>query len=91
MLNQFYMAAIVDIISRCGLIMKCVIETILIRVSCCCISRFFKFNNHLKQLYISNKTERFGYKYGYGMTLTKMFKRRAGLDYRLMALDYYNH
>ena len=43
------------------------------------------FYNHLKQLYISNKTERFSYKGGYGVhghTHIKAFKRRAVLDYR---------
>ena len=43
------------------------------------------FYNHLRQLYISNKMERFSYKGGYGVhghTRIKAFKIRAGLDYR---------
>ena len=65
-LNKFcniYMAAIVGIISKhIALKLKCVVETNLIRVSYCCISCSFHFNSYLKQLYISNKTERFSYK-----------------------------
>ena len=43
------------------------------------------FYSHVKQLYISNKTERFSYKGGCavcGRTRIKAFKRRAGLGYR---------
>ena len=42
------------------------------------------FNNHLKQLYISNKMEHFIYKDGcgaHGHTCIEAFKRRAGLAY----------
>ena len=43
------------------------------------------FCNHLKQLYISKKTELLSYKGGCGVrecTSIKAFKRRAGLNYR---------
>ena len=77
-----YMAAIVSIISRRGLrILKCVVETNLIRVSYHCISRSFHFNSYLKQLYISNKTERFSYKSGCSVTRIEAFRRRADLGY----------
>ena len=42
-------------------------------------------NIHLKQLYLSNKTEHFSYKGGYGVREhmhIEVFKRRAGLGYR---------
>ena len=41
--------------------------------------------SHLKQLYMSRKTERFSYKDGcivHGRTCIKAIKRRAGLGYR---------
>ena len=41
--------------------------------------------SHLKQLYMSNKTERFSYKSGcgvHGRTHIEVNKRRAGLGYR---------
>ena len=45
---------------------------------------WINFNSHLKQLYISNKTECFSYKGGYGIlerTCIETFKTRAVLDY----------
>ena len=62
--------------------LKCVIETILIAVSQCCISCYFHFKYHIKQFYKSNKTEHFSYKSENGMTCIEVFKRRAGLGYR---------
>ena len=44
-----------------------VIETNLIRVSYHCISHYFHYNGHLKQLYISNTTKHFSYKGGCGV------------------------
>ena len=44
-----------------------------------------QFYDHLKQLYISNKTECFSYEGGCGIyvhTLIETFKTRAGLGYR---------
>ena len=51
------MAAIVDIISRHGL-MKRVIETNLIRAKLALYKPLLHIYSHLKQLYISNKTKR---------------------------------
>ena len=54
------------------------------RVSQHYIRHYFHFKSHLKQLYISNKTECFNYKGGYGICEhmhIKIFKR-AGLGYR---------
>ena len=69
------MAAIVNIVNRCGLGIEV----------CCrnqlCISRFFHFNSYLKQLYISNKIECFSNKNGCGVTHIEVFKRRASLGY----------
>ena len=50
------MVAIVGIISRHGLRMKCIVETSLITVSFHCISCSFHLNSYLKQQYISNKS-----------------------------------
>ena len=41
--------------------LKRVVETNLIRVSYHCIGHSLHFNSYLKQLYTSNKTERFTY------------------------------
>ena len=49
-------------------------------------------NSHLKQLYVGNKMERFSYKGGCsirGHTHIEVFKSKAGLDYRQIALGYY--
>ena len=72
--------------------LKHVVETNLIRASYHCISRSFHCNSHLKQLYISNKTQRFGYKSRCsicGHTYNEAFERRDGLGYRQTALGYY--
>ena len=50
------------IIIGMGLKLRCVTDTNLIRVTYHCISHSFHFNNLLKQLYVSNKTEQFSYK-----------------------------
>ena len=63
-LNKFYscyMAAAVGIVSTHDLLMF-VIEANLIRLIQHCTCHYFYFNSQLKQLYISNKTEHFGYK-----------------------------
>ena len=79
------MAAIVSIVSRRDL-----------RNEMCCRNQpnksklalykpLLDFYSHLKQLYMSNKTERFSYKDGCGMrghTHIEVIKRRAGLGYR---------
>ena len=79
------MTAIVDIISRHGL-----------RIEACHnnkpkksrISLHRLSNSSLKQLYISNKIERFSYKHGCAMILIEAFKRRAGLSCRLIVSGY---
>ena len=68
--------------------LKRVVETRLITVSFHCISHSFHFNSELKQLYISNKMERFSNKNGCGETCIEAFKRRAGLGYRQAASGY---
>ena len=44
--------------------LKHVIETNLISITYCCISCYFHFNIPFKQLYTSNKIERFSFKGG---------------------------
>ena len=80
------MVAKVGIISRRGLRIELVVETNLIRVSYYFISHSFHFDNHLKQLYTSNRIEEFNYKVGCGIcgyTYIEAFKNRVGLHYRL--------
>ena len=50
------------------------VETSLTTVSFNCISHSFYFNSYLKQLYISNKTERFSNKNGCGVMCIKAFQ-----------------
>ena len=78
---SFYMAAIVSIISRHGLTTKvhCRNQPNKSKLA------LLHFNNHLKQLLISDKMEHFSYKGGCGIrghTRITMFKRRAGLGYK---------
>ena len=72
--------------------LKCVVEANLIRVNKHCISHYFNCNSHLKQLYISSKTECFTHKGGWGvcghLTSIKAFKDRAGLVYRYITYGY---
>ena len=49
------------------------------------------FYSHLKQLYITNKTEHLSYQGGcgvHGCMCIEAFKRRAGFGYRQTALGY---
>ena len=87
-LNKFYnIYMAVQSVSLVGVALELnhVVEINLIRVSYHFISYSFHLNSDLKQLYISNKTEHFSYKSGYGMTCIEAFKRRAGLGYRQTA------
>ena len=79
---NFYKAGVVGIINRCGLdvhhrnkLNKTKYYTV----------HYFDINSHLKQLYISNRTECFSYKGGVAYMYIDVFKRRAGL----IALGYY--
>ena len=84
-----YMADIVSIINiGMTLELKHILQTSLITVCLCYMNRSFHFNNYLKQLYISNKTEHFSYKSGCGMMHIEAFKIRADLGYRQMASGY---
>ena len=83
------MATTVAIVSRCDLtIEECHIESNIIRKIYCCIIHSFHFHCHLKQLYISIKTDQFSYK-GVcdvrGYTHIEGVKRRASFDYRQKA------
>ena len=66
--------------------LKCIVETSSqITVNFHCKSCSFHFNSYLKQLYISNKTERFGNKNGCDVICIEAFERRADLGYRQTA------
>ena len=56
------------------------------KITYCCISLYFSCDNHLKQFYISNKTEHFSYKGGCGVMHIKVFNIRAVFGYILTAL-----
>ena len=64
--HKFNMAAVVSMVSRCGLIIEaCPIETNLIRLSYHCRAKPLASYSHFQsQLYISNKIECFSYKGG---------------------------
>ena len=83
-LNKFYnyyMVTIVSIVWGVALELKLVVETNLIRVSYHCISHSFHFKSHLKQLYLSNKTEHLSYKIGCGVygcrSMKTLYKKSA--------------
>ena len=77
------MAAIVGIISRRGLTIEACRRN-KPNKNKLGLYQFLHINSCLKQLYISNKMEHFGYKGGYNVTRIKVFKRRAGLGYILI-------
>ena len=61
------MAAIVSIISRCGLRNEAHHRNQPNKSELALYKPLLHFSSHLKQLYMSNKTERFNYKDGCGM------------------------
>ena len=80
-----YRAAVVIIDDGGELTVEVRCITNLIRVIFRCISHYFHFNIPFKQLYTSNKKERFSYKGGCSMhecMHIEVLKRRAGLGYR---------
>ena len=80
------MATVVVFVMGVALVLKSIVETNLTRVRNHCISRYFHFSIPIKQLYTSNKMERFSYKVGVAWLCGRMcietFKRRAGFGYR---------
>ena len=87
-LNKFYncyIAAVIDIVTRYGLSIYACHRHQSHKIKLVLYKPSIHFNSRLKQLYISNKMERFSYKGGCGVcghTHIKVFKRRAGLGYR---------
>ena len=85
MFYSFCMAAIVGIVSRCGLRIEARRRNQPNKSKLALYKPLLHFYSHLKQLYMSNKTERFSYKGGCvvrGRTHIEVNKRRAGLGYR---------
>ena len=78
------MAAIFGINSRCGLRIEACHRNQPNKSKVALYKSLLHFYSHLKQLYISNKTECFSYKGGVacGRTRIEVFKRKAGLSYR---------
>ena len=81
---SFYMTAIVSIISRRGLKIEAQHRSQPNKSKLALCKPWIHFNSLLKQLYISNKTEHFSYKGGFGVHGCKrieMVEIRAGLGY----------
>ena len=79
------MATIVDIVSRRDLIIEVRHRNQPNKSKLALYKPLLHFYSHLKQLYISNKTEHFSYKDGYGVhgsTCSEAINRRTGLGYR---------
>ena len=79
------MAAIVGIVSWRGLRIEACHRNQPNKSKLALYKPLLYFCSDLKQLYISNKMERFSYKGGcdvHGRTCIEAFKRRAGLGYR---------
>ena len=78
------MAAIVGIVSRCGLRIESRCRNQPNKSKLSLYKPLLCLYSHLKQPYISNKMKHFSYKGGcgvHGRTRIEMFKRRAGLGY----------
>ena len=78
------MAAIVGIVSRCGLRIEARRRNQPNKSKLVLYKPLLRLYSHLKQLPISNKTKRFSYKGVCGMhgcSRIEAFKRRAGLGY----------
>ena len=78
------MAAIVDIVSRCGLRIGAHHRNQPNKNKLALYKPLLCLYSHLKQPYISNKTKRFSYKGGRGVcgrARIEVFQRRAGLAY----------
>ena len=76
------MAAVISIISRRGLRieMHCRNQPNKSKLALYCVGCYFHFWSHLKQLYISNKMERFSCKDGYGIRLSRYLKEELAWD-----------
>ena len=82
---QFCMAAVVSIVSSCGLIIEACCRNQPTKSKLVLCKPWIHFNSHLKQLYISNKMKHFSCKGGcgiFGCTCIEMFKRRTALGCR---------
>ena len=78
------MAAIVDIVSRCGFRIEAHHRNQPNKSKLALYKPLLCLYSHLNQPYISNKTERFSYKGGHGVhgrARIEAFQRRAGLAY----------
>ena len=78
------MAAIVSIVSRCGLRIEARRRNQANKSKLALYKPLLHLYSHLKQPPISKRTKRFSYKGGCGMcgrTRIEAFKRRAGLGY----------
>ena len=75
------MAAIFDIISRRGLRIEARHRNQPNKSKLALYKPLLRLYSHLKQPYISNKTERFNYKGVCGRARIEAFQRRAGLAY----------
>ena len=79
---SFCTAAIVDIVSSCGLRIGARRTNQPNKSKLALYKPLLCLNSHLKQPYISNKTKRFSYKGGHGgRARIEAFQRRAGLAY----------
>ena len=79
------MAAVVDIISRHSLAIEACHRNQPNKSKLAMYKSSLHLHSHLKQLYISNKMERFSYKGGCGIhehTCIETFQRRVDLGYR---------
>ena len=77
---QVYMAAIVNVVSRCGLTIEVCCRDQPNNSKLVLCKPWIHFYNHLIQLYLSNKMEHFSFKGGcgvHGFTHIKVFNRRA--------------
>ena len=78
---SFYKAAIVGIVSRCGLSMDARCENQPNKHNVAVYMPSIHFNSSVKRSYISSKTEHFSYKGEHGMMHNEAFKRRPSFGY----------
>ena len=90
-LSIFGMTGIVVVVSRCGLAIEARCRKQPNKTKLALYKPLLHLYNHLKQLYISNKTWHFSYKSGcdiHGYACIQMFKTIVGLSYRYTTLGY---
>ena len=87
-----FLAALISIVSKCSLRTEVCHKNQPYNTKLVLYTLILSLYNHFKQLYISNKTEHFSYKGGFGMCLSRHLKELAwALDEWFQFINNFKH